>query len=124
MGLLDEEKILEKLDSNFRKLSALELSKLIQNKATAQELELFKRKYREKMPLCQRAEEFIKAGRLSQAFEILNHALSMSYFGNEYAYGLLGDVYLKRGDVAKAVETYRKSGSIDSIKKIKLIGKF
>lgn len=124
MGLLDEEKILEKLYSNFRKLSALELSKLIQTKATAQELELFKRKYREKMPLCQRAEEFIKAGRLNQAFEILNHALSMSYSGNECAYGLLGDVYLKRGDVAKAVETYRKSGSIDSIKKIKLIGKF
>ncbi|MBI5253308.1 MAG: hypothetical protein HY930_02775 [Euryarchaeota archaeon] len=124
MGLQDEEKILEKLDPNFRKLSAAELSKLIQTSATAQELALFQRPYREKMPLCQRAEEFIKAGRLNQAVEILNHALSTGYFGNEYAYGLLGDVHLKKGETAKAVEMYRKSGSIDSAKKIKRVGKF
>jgi len=123
MGILDEERILEKLDSNFRKLSAAELSNLIQKKASQEEKSLFLKPYREKMPLCQRAEEFIKVGRLNQAVELLNHALSMGYFGNEYAYGLLGDVYLKRGDAAKAVEMYRKSDSIDSTKKIKRLGK-
>ncbi|MFH1773631.1 MAG: hypothetical protein ABH874_01570 [Methanobacteriota archaeon] len=119
MGFLDEERILEKLDPNFRKLSAAELSNLIQKKASQEEKNLFLKPYREKMPLCRRAEEFIKVGRLNQAVELLNHALSMGYFGNEYAYGLLGDAYLKRGDAAKAVEMYRKSDSIDSIKKIK-----
>lgn len=119
MGLQDEEKILEKLDPNFRKLSAAELSKLIQTSATAQELALFQRAYREKMPLCQRAEEFIRAGRLNQAVEILNHVLSAGYFGNEYAYCLLGDLYLKRGDAAKALEMYKKSGSIEAVKKAK-----
>lgn len=117
MSLKDEEKILERLNANYKSLSAAELSRLIQGKASTQELALFQGPYREKMPLCQRAEEFIRAGRHNQAVEILNHALSTGYFGNEYAYGLLGDVYLKRGEKAKALELYRKSGSLESLKK-------
>ncbi len=117
MPLKDEEKILQRLGANYKAMSAAELDKLIQGKASTQELEIFRKPYREKMPLCQRAEEFIRAGRLNQAVEILNHALSTGYFGNEYAYGLLGDVHLKRGEKAKALELYRKSGSLESLKK-------
>lgn len=117
MSLKEEEKILERLDANWKNLNAAELDKLIQGKASTQELEIFRKPYREKMPLCQRAEDFVRAGRLNQAIEILNHALSTGYFGNEYAYGLLGDVHLKRREKAKALDMYRKSGSLESLKK-------
>lgn len=50
---------------------------------------------------------------------ILNQAISSGYYGNEYAYGLLGDAYLKKGETKKAIEFYKKSGSIDFQKKIK-----
>ncbi len=117
MSLADEEKILQRF-KNFHKLNATELSALIK-KLPQDEQAIFTKPYREKMPLCIRAEEFIKAGKVNQAIEMLNHALSSGYYGNEYAYGLLGDAYLKKGDTKLAIEFYKKSGSIDSLKKIK-----
>jgi tetratricopeptide (TPR) repeat protein len=61
-------------------------------------------------------------GKVNQDVEMLNHAISSGYYGNEYAYGLLGDAYLKKGETKKAIEFYRKSGSIDSLKKLKRMG--
>lgn len=121
MGIAEEEKLLEKLSKDFRKMNATELSKMIKM-APAEQRALLEKPYREKMRLATQAEEFLKQGRLNQALEMLNHAMSLGHFGNEYPYGLLGDIYIKRGEKAKAYEMYNKSGSIDSLKKIKRYG--
>ena len=121
MGLLEEEKELEKLSKDFKKLNAAQLSELIK-KAPEKKRSVFEGSYQEKMRLSTQAEELLKQGRVNQAFELLNHAVLLGYFGNEYPYGLLGDAYMKRSNRVKALEMYRKSGSIDSMKKIKTYG--
>ncbi len=121
MSLSDEKKILERMNKNFRGLNATELSALIK-KLPTEEQAIFTKTYHDKMPLCVRAEEYIKSGRVNQAIEMLNHAVSRGYYGNEYAYGLFGDAYLKKGETKRAIEFYKKSGSIDSLKKIKIMG--
>jgi Flp pilus assembly protein TadD len=121
MSILEEEKFLEKMSKKFKQLNSAELSDLIK-KAPYKTQTLFERPYKEKMRLSIQAEELLGKGRVNQAVEILNNAVSLGYFGNEYPYGLLGDAYMKRGDRAKAHEMYRKSGSTDSLKKIKTLG--
>jgi Flp pilus assembly protein TadD len=118
MGIAEEEKLLEKRFKDFKSLSSAELSDLIKKMPLAKQM-LFEKPYREKMRFATQAEDLLGQGRTNQATELLNRAISLGYFGNEYAYGLLGDVYLKRGDRVKAREMYQKSGSVDSLKKIK-----
>ena len=112
-----EEEVLARLDPNYRALNAAQLSDLISKGLRGEELALFQKTYRDKMPLSQRAEECMREGRLRQALELLNHSLLKGNFGNEYLLGLLGDVYAKMGDLARAEEFYLRSGSIDSLKK-------
>ncbi len=121
MGIADEEKELVRLSKDFKKLNAAELSDLIK-KAPYKTQQLFERPYKEKMRLSMQAEELLRQGRVYQAMDLLKEALSLGYYGNEYPYGLLGDAYMKRGDREKAFEMYKKSGSIDSMKKIKTLG--
>jgi tetratricopeptide (TPR) repeat protein len=121
MSILEEEKFLEKMSKKFKQLNSAELSDLIK-KAPYKTQTLFERPYKEKMRLSMQAEELLGKGRVNQAVGILNNAVSLGYFGNEYPYGLLGDAYMKRGNRAKALEMYRKSGSTDSLKKIKTLG--
>lgn len=71
------------------------------------------------MQLGSEAELLIQQGRLLQAAEMLEFAIPRGYFGSEYLYGLLGDVYHRRGNIKKALKTYKKSGTIDSLKKVK-----
>jgi tetratricopeptide (TPR) repeat protein len=121
MSILEEEKFLEKMSKKFKQLNSAELSDLVK-KAPYKTQRLFERPYKEKMRLSMRAEELLGKGRVNQAGELLNNAVSLGYFGNEYPYGLLGDAYMKRGDRVKALEMYQKSGSTDSLKKIKTFG--
>lgn len=121
MTVAEEEKILEKLSKDYKKLNATELSTLIK-RAPTEQCALLEKPYHEKMRLATQAEELLKQGRLHQAMELLTHAVSLGHFGNEYPLGLMGDIYIKRGDMAKAFEMYSKSGSIDSLKKIKRYG--
>ncbi len=121
MGKADEEKELEKMSKNFRQLNSAEVTDMI-SRLPDKKKQPFEGPYQEKMRLSMQAEELIGEGRANQAIGILNHAVSLGYFGNEYPYGLLGDAYMKRGDRPKALEMYRKSGSTDSLKKIKTMG--
>jgi len=122
MALAEEEKILDKLNKDWRSLSAFELSELIKKKAKRKEEEIFTKAYGSKASRIIEAEEFLASGRIVKAFEILNYALTRGYYGNEAVYGLLGDVSLRKGDKEKAIEFYKKSGSIDSQKILKRIG--
>jgi tetratricopeptide (TPR) repeat protein len=121
MSIADEEKLLEKRGKDFKSLSSAQLSDLIKKMPVTKQM-LFEKPYREKMRVAIQAEELLGEGRINHAQDLLNRAISLGYFGNEYAYGLLGDVYLKRGDRAAALEMYQKSGSTDSLKKIKTYG--
>ncbi len=122
ISIKEQEKILKRLDPDFKKLNAKEISDLITQKASRDEMKIFKSMYKESMRLATDSELLIQTGRFVQATEMLEFAISRGYFGNEYLYGLLGDVYHKRGDVKKAKEMYIKSGSIDSLKKAKKLG--
>jgi tetratricopeptide (TPR) repeat protein len=115
--MIKEEEILKRLDPNFKSLSANELTDLIKKKAKPEERAIFEKKKREKMHLSVQAEDLIKHRRLNRAIDMLNYVVSSGYYGNEYPYGLLGDAYLAKGDKKKALEFYRKSGTIDSLKK-------
>ena len=121
MSKIEEKKILEKRRADFNSLSASDLSDLIK-KLPSKKRALFEKPYSEKMRFAVQAEELLGQGRTNQAKELLDRAISLGYYGNEYAYGLMGDIYLKRGDRAMALEMYQKSGSIDSLKKIKTKG--
>jgi tetratricopeptide (TPR) repeat protein len=121
MSILEEEKLLEKMSKKYMQLNSAEISDLIK-KAPTKTQTLFERPYKEKMRLSMMAEELLGKGRVNQAMDLLKNVVSLGYFGNEYPYGLLGDAYMKRGDRAKALEMYLKSGSIDSMKKIKTLG--
>jgi|Deesub1362A_J573_1020465.scaffolds.fasta_scaffold00023_78 tetratricopeptide (TPR) repeat protein len=114
---MNEDEILRRLEPNYEDLTANEITDLIKKKATSEERAFLERKKEEKMRLAIQAEELIKQGRLNRALEMLNFALSLGTYGNEYPLGLLGDLYLKRGDKKKALEMYKKSGTIDSLKK-------
>jgi tetratricopeptide (TPR) repeat protein len=117
ISIKEQEKILERLDPDFKKLNARDISDLISKKAGKDEMKTFKSMYKESMRLATDSELLLQTGRFVQAAEMLEFAISRGYFGNEYLYGLLGDVYQKRGDVKKALEMYVKSGSIDSLSK-------
>lgn len=121
VGRAEEEAIIAKLDKDFKRLNATELTKLIK-RAHTKVLRELEKPYHEKMRLLTQAEEALEAGRVIKAIELSNYAISLGYYGNEYAYGLLGDAYMKRGDKGKALEMYKKSGSIDSLKKIRTYG--
>jgi tetratricopeptide (TPR) repeat protein len=121
MGILEEEKMLEKRVKDFKSLNSAELSDLIKKMPHAKQ-KIFEKSYPEKMRFATQAEELLGEGRTNKALDLLNRAISLGYFGNEYAYGLLGDAYMKRNDRTKALEMYRKSGSFDSLKKIKTYG--
>jgi|GEM_PF-1591218 len=121
MSLVEERKILEKRRIDYRLLNAVELTDLIKKMPFSKQ-KIFEKPYPEKMRFATQAEELLGQGRVNQAKDLLDRAISLGYYGNEYAYGLMGDVYLKRGDRAAALEMYRKSGSIDSLKMIKTKG--
>lgn len=121
MGKLDEEKELEKMSKDFRLLNSAEITELVK-KMPWKKQQPFEKPYHEKMRLSMQAEELIAKGRVNKAIDLLNSAVSLGYFGNEYSYGLLGDAYMKRNDRVKALEMYKKSGSTDSLKKIKTLG--
>lgn len=121
MSRAEEEAILAKLSRDFGRMNATELSTLIK-RAPREVRRRLERPYREKMRLSTQAEEVLGDGRVAKAIELLNFAISQGHYGNEYPYGVLGDAYMKRGDRAKALEMYRKSGSIDSLKKIRTYG--
>lgn len=121
MSTTDEEKLLEKRVKDFKSLSSAEISDLIKKMPLSKQ-KIFEKPYQEKMRFATQAEDLLGQGRTNQAKELLDRAISLGYYGNEYPYGLMGDVYLKRGDRAMALEMYQKSGSIDSLKKIKTDG--
>jgi Flp pilus assembly protein TadD len=114
----EEEAILEKLEPRFRELSAQELSQRIQG-APKREKEVLIRSYPKKLEHCRQAETALAEGNLRKTEELLQWALSLGRYGNELPYGLLGDLYLRRGDEGKAKEYYRKSGSLDALKKLR-----
>jgi tetratricopeptide (TPR) repeat protein len=118
MGKKEEEAILKKINPDFKKLNATELSELIK-KLKYSEQKVFRASTGKKTQLTLEAEELLQQGRTVQALQLLEMALDLGYFGNEYTYGVLGDVYLKRGEREKALEMYKKSGSYDSLKKAK-----
>ncbi len=118
MSRAGEEKILEKLSKDFKKLNTTELSALIKKAPISIQRELEK-PYHEKMRITNEAEELLSQGRIVKAIDILNWAITLGYFGNEYPYGTLGDAYLKQNNREKALKMYKKSGSIDSLKKIR-----
>ncbi|MEE8167724.1 MAG: hypothetical protein V3T58_02485 [Candidatus Hydrothermarchaeales archaeon] len=121
MDKAEEEKVLEKLSRNFKELNATELSTLIK-RAPAEVRRQLEKPYREKMRISTEAEELLNEGRVCKAMELLNYAIPLGYFGNEYSYGVLGDAYMKQDDRTKALEMYKKSGSIDSLKNIRIYG--
>ncbi|MFQ5975736.1 MAG: hypothetical protein ACE5J5_05440 [Candidatus Hydrothermarchaeales archaeon] len=121
MTRAEEEEILDKFNPDWRSLNAFELSELITKKVKHKEQEIFTKAFRNKAPRIHEAEEYVRVGRIGKALEVLNYALSRGHYGNEAVYGLLGDVYLKKGDKEKAIEMYKKSGSIDSLKILRRI---
>jgi tetratricopeptide (TPR) repeat protein len=121
MSILEEEKLLEKRVKDFKSLNSAQISDLIKKMPLAKQ-KIFEKPYPEKMRFATQAEDLLGEGRTNQAQDLLNRAISLGYFGNEYAYGLWGDVCMKRGDRTAALKMYQKSGSFDSLKKIKTYG--
>ncbi len=103
-------------------LSAEEVTQLLKKRATQEELEGLKKRYSRKMGYCAQAEQALREGNLRRAEELLEYALGLGIYGNEVVYNLLGDVYSRRGMLEKARECYRRSGSIESLKKLKNLG--
>jgi tetratricopeptide (TPR) repeat protein len=118
MSIKNEERILRKVIPEFKKLSAAELSSEIIAGLSPQEQKPFMEANRKRRRYCLEAEEELRRGRAKHALELLEYGLGMSYYGREYSYGLMGDAYRKLGDLEKAEEMYRKSGSHDSLKKL------
>lgn len=119
MAIRDEEKILKKFIPEYKNLSAAELSSEIIARLSPQDQKPFIEANRKRMRYCVEAEEDLRRGRAKHALELLEYALGMSYYGREYPYGLMGDSYLKLGNTGKAAEMYTKSGSHDSLKKLR-----
>ncbi|NOZ76770.1 MAG: tetratricopeptide repeat protein [Euryarchaeota archaeon] len=118
MTTAEEEEILEKHVPGYSELTAWELSEAIKKLDHGLQ-KVFRASTGRKTQLTMEAEELLRQGRTVQALQLLEMALGLGYFGNEYTYGVLGDVYLKKGDRKKALEMYQKSGSYDSLKKAK-----
>jgi tetratricopeptide (TPR) repeat protein len=114
-----EKELLKKYGIDLEKLSAEEVTQLLKKHASREELEELKKKYGKKMSYCTQAEEAMRQGNLRRAEEMLDYALSLGIYGNEVVYNLLGDVYVKKGNREKAKEYYKKSGSIESLKKLR-----
>ncbi|NOZ82974.1 MAG: tetratricopeptide repeat protein [Euryarchaeota archaeon] len=114
-----ERELLEKYGIDAEKLSAEEVTQLLRKRATKQELEALKKRYAKKMSYCAQAEQAMAQGNFRRAQELLEYALSLGIYGNEAVYNLLGDLYAKKGEKQKAAEYYRKSGSTDSLKKLR-----
>jgi len=121
LSRVEEKEILQNLSKDFKQLNATELSALIK-KAPLDARRKLEKPYHKKMRFATQAEDLINEGRVIKAIELLNYAIPLGYFGNEYPYGLLGDAYYKQDDREKALEMYKKSGSIDSLKKIRIQG--
>ncbi len=119
--LNEEEKILLKAIPGYEKLSAAELSSKIIEKLGPQEIKPFLENNRKLMSYCLQAEEALRQRRAKHALELLEHALKMSYYGREYLYGLMGDAYMRLGDGRRAADMYSKSGSHDSLRKLKQV---
>jgi tetratricopeptide (TPR) repeat protein len=119
MTAKEEEKILEKAIPEFRELTAAELSSRIIEKLSPQERKPFLEGNRNLMRYCLQAEEALRQGRARHAQELLEYAMKASYHGREYLYGLLGDAYMRLGNAEKAAEMYSKSGSHDSLRKLR-----
>lgn len=121
MTIAEEEEILDKIDPKWRTLNAFELSDMIKKKVKRKEQEIFTTALSNKTFRIVEAEEYVGTGRVGKAMEVLNYALTRGHFGNEAIYGLLGDIWLRRDNKEKAIEMYKKSGSIDSLKVVKKI---
>jgi len=119
--LKDEEKLLKKAIPNYDKLTAAELTSQMIIKLKPQIRAKLMDANRRRMRYCLDAEENLKKGRVKQAIELLDYALTMTYYGNEYPLGLMGDAYLEKGDIKRALGFYDKSGSHDSVKKARQI---
>lgn len=119
MSKKEEAEILKKHDPNFKKFTASEISELVKDKVSTADKKVFMKSTGPMTQMAQEAEEFVQANQTFRAIQMLERALTMSYFGTEYPYGVLGDAYLKKGDREKAYEMYMKSGSYDSLKKAK-----
>lgn len=122
MSPKQERELLKKYGIDAEELSAEEVTQLLKKHASREELEALKKKYRRKMDYCTQAEQALRQGNLRRAEELLDYALSLGVYGNEVVYNLLGDVYARRGMAEKAKEFYRKSGSIESLKKLRTLG--
>jgi Flp pilus assembly protein TadD len=122
MSPKQERELLKKYGIDAEELSAEEVTQLLKKHASREELEALKKKYRRKMDYCTQAEQALRQGNLRRAEELLDYALSLGVYGNEVVYNLLGDVYARRGMAVKAKEFYRKSGSIESLKKLRTLG--
>ncbi len=121
MTLKEEEKVLRKAIPSYDELSAAELTSQIIARVKPQIRAKFMEANRRRMRYCLEAEENLGKGRVKQAIELLEYALSMAYYGSEYPLGLMGDAYMKKGEVKKALEFYDKSGAYDSLKKARQI---
>lgn len=121
MTLKDEEKILRKAIPSYDKLTAAELTSQMIIKLKPQVRAKLMGANRGRMRYCLEAEENLNKGRVTQAIDLLEYALPKAYYGSEYPLGLMGDAYLKKGDIKRALEFYDKSGSHDSLKKARQI---
>jgi len=119
MSPKQERELLERYGIDPERLSAEEVTQLLKKKATRQELEALRSRYARKMSYCAQAEQAMAQGNLRRAQELLEYALSLGVYGNEAVYNLLGDLYMRRGERERAAEFYRKSGSTDSLKKLR-----
>ncbi len=116
-----ERELLERYGIDAERLSAEQVTCMLRERATREELEALKKRYMRKMEYCAQAEQAMAQGNLRRAEELLEYALSLGVYGNEAVYNLLGDLWMKRGDREKASSYYRKSGSIESLKKLRSI---
>jgi len=121
LTIKEEEKILRKAISNYNRLTATELTSQMIIKLKPQVRAKFMEANRRRMRYCLEAEENLNKGRAKQAIELLEYALPKAYYGNEYPLGLMGDAYMKKNDIKRALEFYDKSGSHDSLKKARQI---
>lgn len=118
MSRKEEAEILKKVDQDFEQKDASAISDMV-IKMKMKDQEVFKKRQSERLRLIAQAQELVDARRYPKAKDILNHVISLSYFENEAAYGLMGDIYAARDDKEKAAEFYKKSGSFISLQRLR-----